>query len=249
VNQNWIHLQRVISTNSYLNELLKAGKGVEGTVVMADYQEHGRGQGGNGWVSEPGSNLLMSLLLFPAFLSASAQFSLSIAASLAVCDTLLANGLDPLIKWPNDIVTSRGKISGILIENGIMGGQLSHSIIGIGLNVHQVRFPAFPLKATSMAAEGAGYQHLDHLAHMLAGKVMERYRQLKEEGDARLRPAYLELLFMKDKSCTFDTGGSEMEGVIRGISTFGELLVETAGTVRPYGMHAIRLKLPGSPGR
>ena len=122
-------------------------------MVSVDYQYAGKGQGDHQWHSRPGENLLMSLLLFPAFLSASDQFYLSRVASLALIDTLKTLKLAPLIKWPNDILVNRRKLAGILIENGITGNKLSHSIIGIGMNLNQTEFPDFPLKATSVALE------------------------------------------------------------------------------------------------
>lgn len=247
VDLNWNHLKTVASTNSYLYAMLKAGTASEGAIVVSDYQERGRGQAGNGWESEPGRNLLMSVLLHPAFLSASRQFSLSIATSLAVLDTLQACGVSAWIKWPNDILTSKGKIAGILIENGITGVHLSHSIIGIGLNVNQVRFPDFPLPATSMALEGAVEHDPWKLAGTLAGNLRNRYLQLKEGGTVLQRDAYLERLYRKDVPSLFETPEGDWQGIIRGISEYGELVVEREGSLKAFGMHALRLKVTVPP--
>jgi BirA family biotin operon repressor/biotin-[acetyl-CoA-carboxylase] ligase len=88
-----IKLDSTLSTNSYLLELLKQGNARKEIIVLADYQESGRGQGTHSWHSERGKNLLMSLLLFPAFLSASKQFHLSRMASQAICDILVLEDL------------------------------------------------------------------------------------------------------------------------------------------------------------
>ncbi len=114
----------------------------------------------------------MSLLLFPAFLSASRQFQLSRVTSLAICDTLQLENVNPVIKWPNDILTLRGKIAGILIEHGITGGNISHTIVGIGLNLNQSEFPAFPMNATSLFLETGIKSQLDALAEVLVEKIM-----------------------------------------------------------------------------
>jgi len=113
MKNRWIKHDSVTSTNTLLFDLLKQQQAEEGTIVIADYQHGGRGLGDHSWISNRGENLLMSLLLFPAFLSASAQFHLSRVASLALCDTLETLGVDPVIKWPNDILTRKGKIAGI----------------------------------------------------------------------------------------------------------------------------------------
>ena len=236
---NWIHLDTVSSTNSCLQEMLKRSKPPEWTVVVADYQELGRGQGAHVWLSERNQNLLMSVLLYPEFLSVSLQFQLSIMTSLAVCDTLQDLEISPVIKWPNDILTEKGKIAGILIEHGIMGGQLSHSILGIGLNVNQLRFPGFPLRATSLAMEKPGHFDIRGLSKLLTDKLMSRYLQLLDGGGEPLRDAYLNNLFSLNKTVRFKAEGKEFTGVIRGISEIGELLVESEGTIRGYGLHSL----------
>jgi len=208
-------------------------------VVVADFQEHGKGQGDNAWQSEKDKNLLMSVLLYPEFLSASMQFQLSVITSLAVCDTLKELGLVPFIKWPNDILTGNGKIAGILIENGIMEGLLSHSIIGIGLNVNQVTFPEYPLKATSLACDKPANYDLLKLAEELAGRIMTRYAKLKEGTGSLQMEEYLAHLFSLNKPARFVSGNRSFTGLIRGINQFGELLVEEDDHLMAYGMHAI----------
>ena len=83
-----IHLEKLDSTNNYLSAYLKAHPDTGPVLITADYQEDGRGQGGHTWESKPGKNLLMSVLLKPAFLSASEQFHLSRLVSLTICDVL-----------------------------------------------------------------------------------------------------------------------------------------------------------------
>jgi BirA family biotin operon repressor/biotin-[acetyl-CoA-carboxylase] ligase len=239
VNLKWIHLESVSSTNAYLHGLIREGTGREEMLVIADYQESGRGQGENTWISDKGENLLISVLLYPEFLSASRQFQLSIIASLAVCDSLLKLELHPSIKWPNDILTGGGKIAGILIENGILGQQISHSIIGIGINVNQVRFPGFPLRATSLANEKGERYNINLLAKMLEDKLKSRYQQLMVGNKEDLKEAYLNLLYALDEPVKCTTSGREFTGIIRGISEIGELLVEKEGKIGTYGMHTI----------
>jgi BirA family biotin operon repressor/biotin-[acetyl-CoA-carboxylase] ligase len=120
--------------------MVRSGEAEEGLLIFADFQSRGRGQGDHSWQSRPGENLLMSLLLRPAFLSASDQFLLSILASVGICDYLREKGVHATVKWPNDILTSRGKIAGILIEHLIKGELLDTTILGIGLNINQAQF-------------------------------------------------------------------------------------------------------------
>ena len=235
-----IHLTCVDSTNAFLLEGIKLGKFKDEVVLTADYQEKGRGQGDHQWESSPGENLLLSVLLFPAFLSASRQFHLSRVTSLAISDTLVFTGLKPLIKWPNDLLVNRRKIAGILIENGITGQYLSHSILGIGLNLNQDEFPEFQIPATSVALETGIPADRDRLADTLLGALETRYNQLRSGAVRVLEEDYLEQMYLLGEQAEFVSGGRRFKGTIRGVDRHGELLIEQEGTTRSYGFQQIQ---------
>jgi BirA family biotin operon repressor/biotin-[acetyl-CoA-carboxylase] ligase len=234
-----IHLSSVHSTNTYLAGELKKASLPQELAVIADYQEGGKGQGGNRWYSPPGKNLLMSILLFPAFLSASSQFHLSRVVSLALVDTLKGYGQSPVIKWPNDILAGGKKIAGILIENGIVGTGISHTIMGIGLNLNQQEFPEYPLPATSLLLETGKQREPLEVAERLLDAIMARYGQLESGSAALLEREYLEHLYSLDRPGEFLAEGERFRGIIRGVNHFGELLVEREGETRSYGFQDI----------
>jgi BirA family biotin operon repressor/biotin-[acetyl-CoA-carboxylase] ligase len=231
----WIRHDKLASTNLFLSEMLKHQKPGEGLVVIADYQESGKGQGANTWHSHTGENLLMSLLLFPAFLSASHQFHLSRVVSVAICEVLESLGAFPSIKWPNDILGTGGKMAGILIEHGISGGSISHTIAGIGLNLNQTEFPEFPLAASSLFLETGRKTVPVEVAELLVQKIMAGYQSLKKGEEAALVQEYLRRLFKLGERSRFQAGGLVFEGVISGISEYGELLVEKEGELMTFG--------------
>ncbi len=235
-----VSLVQLVSTNLYLSDLLKEDPETGPVLVLADYQDAGKGQGDHQWHSKPGENLLMSLLLFPAFLSASDQFQLSRVASLALIDTLKTLNLDPIIKWPNDILVERRKLAGILIENGISGKTLSFTIIGIGLNLNQTEFPSFPLEATSVAIEIGVSSDRTEVSELLLDSLLDRYRQLEGGNKSKLEDDYLENLFLLDQPAEFVSGGRRFTGRIRGLSETGELLVQHDGRTRNYGFQEIQ---------
>ena len=149
--RNLIKVKTIASTNNYALELLANNEPIEGTAIMAEYQQSGKGQRGSGWLSDEGANLLVSLIFYPRFLSPNNQFYLNIIASLAVMETV--NNFcraDVKVKWPNDVYANERKIAGILIENSIRGSQIFSSVIGIGLNINQTSFPQFDVEATSL---------------------------------------------------------------------------------------------------
>ena len=135
-----IHINETNSTNNYLQSLCSEQKVEELTVVVADFQTSGRGQRGNSWESDPGKNLLFSTVIFPEFLEARRQFLISQVISLAIKEELDTYTTDISIKWPNDIYWKEKKICGMLIENDLMGRNISQSIVGIGININQEEF-------------------------------------------------------------------------------------------------------------
>ena len=130
-----VHIDETDSTNNWLKE---HGEGK--MVVVAEDQTAGRGCGANKRESEGGKNLLFSMLVHPHDIPAVRQFHISMAISLAICESLEQYIGDLSIKWPNDIYWRNGKIAGILIENTLKGTVIKSSIIGVGLNVNQRDF-------------------------------------------------------------------------------------------------------------
>lgn len=126
-----VRLEKTTSTNDYIKKYIKKG---QDTLVLAKYQTEGRGTKGRSFSSDVGG-IYLTRLKFYENLSASDAFSIVIDVSMAVVKTLLAFGLKPKIKWPNDILVGDKKICGILTENKIDNGLISYSIVGVGLNV------------------------------------------------------------------------------------------------------------------
>jgi BirA family biotin operon repressor/biotin-[acetyl-CoA-carboxylase] ligase len=241
MGKRWIKLNNVSSTNSYISALLSQESSIEPIIVLADYQESGKGQGSHTWYSNPAENLLMSLLLFPAFLSASSQFCLSMVASLAITDTLDSLGIAAEIKWPNDILTKKGKIAGILIEHGISGKTISYSIIGIGLNLNQLDFPVFPVPATSVALETEELIIPGDLAEILVHNLEARYNALEHGESLSIEQNYLEKLYLINRPASFLVNDESFEGEIRGVNEFGELQVERGGQIMTFDHGDIKL--------
>lgn len=243
MRKRWIKHDSLTSTNTYISDLLKHRDLEEGTVVIADYQDVGRGQGDHSWMSKPGENLLMSMLLFPAFLSAKWQFHLSRVVSLALCDVLEGLGVEAVIKWPNDILSSKGKIAGILIEHGISAGNITHTIAGIGLNLNQTEFPDFQLPASSFRLETGKGANVEEVGELVEDRLMSRYHALKEGSAERLEKEYLERLYLAGVPTVFSSAEGPFEGIIKGVNEFGELIVEHQGEIRNFGHGTISMAL------
>ena len=149
IGQTIIELDSVDSTNNYLSKLANETIVENGSVILAHFQTNGKGQRGNNWESEAGSNLTFSVFLDMTFLKLSQNFLLSMMVCNSVHELISNYTTDCKIKWPNDILLNRNKMCGILIENSVQRNYLSNSIIGIGLNVKQQKFEK-NIQATSL---------------------------------------------------------------------------------------------------
>jgi BirA family biotin operon repressor/biotin-[acetyl-CoA-carboxylase] ligase len=106
----------------------------DGALVLAGEQTAGRGRMGRSWVSPPGVNIYLTIILRPP-LEQLRQLSViaPLAVSLAVEET---TGLFPRLKWPNDVIIDGKKLSGILIESEIVENKVLFALVGVGINVN-----------------------------------------------------------------------------------------------------------------
>lgn len=243
VGQNYITVKEVDSTNNFLKELLSNSKPlIEGTVIMAENQYAGRGQQQNGWHSEAGKNLTFSIYLKPNFLAVSDQFDLTRAISLGVYDTLEPMlGEQLKIKWPNDIYFADYKIAGMLLENMIQGGQIKHSVIGIGLNVNQENFPDSLPYARSLKQILQQDYDLKTLLTEICRNIEAWYLQLKGGNISFVRSSYLNRLYWLNELKKFSADNAIFEGVINDIRYNGLLVLkDNNGREREFSLKEIK---------
>jgi len=235
--KNIIILNDIDSTNNYANRLIVSKQAVEGTVVLAYNQKEGRGQHGSSWESEPGKNILMSIVLFPEFLAVENQFLISKIVSLALAD-FLKNEIDidnVSIKWPNDLYVGDKKIAGILIENSVQGRTIYSSVLGIGLNVNQEQFFSNAPNPVSLKKITGKNYDIEILAAKITDLIFEYYHKLKQGETDLINSRYFDKLFRKNIRCKFRKKGLEFEAIITGIGEFGQLQLKNKdGIVSEY---------------
>jgi BirA family biotin operon repressor/biotin-[acetyl-CoA-carboxylase] ligase len=130
---------------------LLRGDDPEGAVAAADEQTEGRGRLGRNWQAPSGTSILISVLLRPT-VEPPRLPELSLVAGGAVAEAIAdVTGIDPAIKFPNDVLVAGKKVAGILAESS--EGRV---VLGIGVNVNQ-RAEELPRDAqtepTSLAIE------------------------------------------------------------------------------------------------
>jgi BirA family transcriptional regulator, biotin operon repressor / biotin---[acetyl-CoA-carboxylase] ligase len=147
--------QETTSTNDVIEKLARDGVR-EGVVVFAESQTRGRGRLARRWVSPPKLGLWFSILLRPDLRPQEAT-RLTVASATALRRAIQSQtGLQPEIKWPNDILIRGRKVAGILTELSAELDQVNHLVLGIGVNVNlnPADLPAELRKlATSLKAE------------------------------------------------------------------------------------------------
>jgi len=159
-------------------------------------------------------------------LPASDQFLLSIYVSMAICHVLKRYNVPNLsVKWPNDILSAKQKICGILIENILVGSYIDTSIIGIGLNVNQTNFEKLP-RATSLKLILGKFVDLDDLLNTLIEELKNTFLKLDPFSRNAMYKSYSNTLFRKDKPSTFrDKNQNLFMGFIRKVDHSGKLIV------------------------
>lgn len=224
---HFIKLDAITSTNDYLKERLGLCDCPDITFVTAEHQTAGRGQRGNTWHSESYKNLTFSILIKNIPTNWITTFTLSMAVSLMVFDTLKHFLLPDLtVKWPNDILSGNKKISGILIENIFSNNQTCHAIIGVGINVNQTVFKDLP-HASSMKNISGKLFDKDEVLTVFT-KYFNQYKKwMYDAQDDKIKLKYEENLFRIHKPSTFeDYRRNNFTGIIRGVDNSGKLQIE-----------------------
>jgi BirA family biotin operon repressor/biotin-[acetyl-CoA-carboxylase] ligase len=213
----------VASTNDVAGVLAEQGA-AEGLLVMADHQTAGRGRMGRCWASPAGAGIYASVVLRPP---AQAIPLLTLTAGVAVAEGIRAStGLDPDLKWPNDVHIAGRKLAGILAE-----GAPSYVVLGIGINVLPAAYSASVVtRATSLEAElGRPADRGLVLAECLAA-LAYRYRVLVAEGGRTIVEAWRQRAAKTLKrQVEWDAGSGVTRGAVEDIDEHGALVVRAGG--------------------
>lgn len=225
IGKKVIYLPTCHSTNDIAAELVRSGSGMEGAIVITDEQTKGRGQRGATWVSEPGMNLTMSVIVTPAFLPIPDQFLISQTVALGIAAYLNEYSDQVKIKWPNDIYVDNKKICGTLIENSIQGTRLASSIVGIGLNINQTNFDRS--RTTSLALITRRQLRIKEEFSKLAHHLDAWYLKLKSGNHyEEIRQQYVNQLFGYNRLRHFRYKNEIISGTVTGITDYGKLCIQ-----------------------
>lgn len=229
-----IRLEETSSTNSYLREY-HPEEGEKMTVVVADYQNAGRGCGSNSWESERGKNLLLSILVHPTMVPIAHQFMLSMAGALAEKDTLDHYVEGIALKWPNDIYWQDKKICGTLIETSIGGGHIKDCVFGIGLNINQQQFVSDAPNPVSLCQILGHEVEKEQVLQSLLESFTTYYRMIENGRYDDITGLYHHALYRAHGFYPFRDAEGEFDGAIIEVEDNGRLIMrDRAGMIREY---------------
>ena len=167
-----------------------------GSVVVADYQNAGRGRLAHRWEAPPGTALLVSFVLAPNPL-------LSLAAGVAAAE---ACGPRVRLKWPNDLLLGSRKLGGILVEV-----TPTKAICGIGINLTWAPDGAARLDQPRNRVLRRLRPAIVKWCSAPPEEILARWRQLSETLGRRVR---------------VELPGRSFEGIAQDVGSHGELLVD-----------------------
>jgi BirA family transcriptional regulator, biotin operon repressor / biotin---[acetyl-CoA-carboxylase] ligase len=224
------HFESLASTNAQAFELAQDGA-QHGEVVIAESQTAGKGRRGRSWVSPPGKNLAMSVVLRPEIVPARAP-EVTLVAAVALADTLENAGAAPGIKWPNDVQLGTKKVAGILTELSADTERVHFLVLGIGVNLNS-EADDFPDDVRALATSVLEVKQQKVPRALFTSALLSRLEDWLEtwqtEGFGPVREAWKRRSTLLGQDVLVRSEVKELRGVAEDIDESGALLVRVDG--------------------
>jgi len=212
------------STNSQAFGLANSRQISENEIILARFQNQGRGRKDRAWIS-PSGNLYFSLVLRPK-ISAAEIFQISFIAIAALRNSITKIAKNSVLaKWPNDLLIDEKKVAGLLLESKISGENCEFVVLGIGLNIesnpNNVIFPAGNLKdfEITISIELALQNFLDEFEKL--------YQNWRDFGFKGIRKLWLENAYKLGEKITVKLDEEKIEGIFEDLDEEGNLVLKT----------------------
>ena len=197
------------------------------SVHISDQQVGGKGRNGKKWISPKGRNIYISIGW-----KSSLTFSMLEGLSLAVGTVLVTTlnrytGNQIKIKWPNDILFQRRKISGVLIENLNLNGRVG-VVIGIGINVHMTEEEGMEIDQSWISLDEATTEINNRnkiIAHLLTD-LTQLFENFPKKGFEYFKADFEKVDLLKGKECNVISQDGHRVVEALGVNDNGELLIK-----------------------
>ncbi|MGM0689012.1 MAG: biotin--[acetyl-CoA-carboxylase] ligase [Bacillota bacterium] len=228
-SNNIYYYKSVDSTNLVARKLAGEGASAFSTVV-AEEQKKGRGRLGRYWFSPPGKGLWFSMLLRPDVPGHFDASPATLVAAAVLADFFRTHyELPVLVKWPNDLLIGKKKMGGILTDIKTEPGIIHYLIVGIGLNINQLKtdFPAeIQQKSTSLLIETGRLFYRTDLFLSIRSKLEKAYHLFFAEGFSPFSGIWEKNNATLGQTVTVSWPGGSMRGKAVGLAGNGALLLQ-----------------------
>jgi BirA family biotin operon repressor/biotin-[acetyl-CoA-carboxylase] ligase len=233
IGRNIAYFKTLSSTNLYARKLVDDGVD-EGTIVVADVQHHGRGRKGRLWFSLA-EGLWFSIILSPN-IPPQQSMILTMVASISVAQAIReVTGLDPVIKWPNDVLINGKKVCGVLTEIDAEMDRIKYSIVGIGVNVNNKLSEGLYGKATTLMQELGFSVSKVELLRCILKHFDENYMILSKGNHGFIRDNWVSMSNIVGKKVLVKEDKNTIQGFVSEVDIDGCLILQTdSGIQRVY---------------
>lgn len=224
--KNVIELEVVASTNSYAKANIETLS--DKTVILAHRQTAGRGRLNRSWIDLGHDNLFMTLVLKPSETFNEIYPNLTQYLSVCLAKVLETYGVEPKIKWPNDVIVNGGKIAGILSETVMQGNVFKGIALGTGVNLNASKQAAEAVEgrvATALNLEINKPVEKQEFLNKLLDVFFENYEKFLEEGFTFIKNDYIKRNCFLNKKLKVQVFNRTEEGTAKEINDKGELVL------------------------
>ena len=223
-----IVLEETNSTNSYSKSNINNIE--DRTAVIAKRQTSGRGRLNRSWIDLGEGNLFMTLVLKPSDKYSPIYSNLTQYLSVSLCKVLEFYGLQPQIKWPNDVLINNKKIAGILAETVMLGNSMKGLLLGIGVNLNADEISIKNItdkKATSMNLKLNKEINIEEFTDKLLETFFKDYDKFLQTGFEQIKKNYICRSCFLNKQIKVQGFNKITEGTAQEINDNGELVILT----------------------
>ena len=223
---NKIFIEEVESTNLYAKSHLDDF--ADGTVLHALVQTSGRGRMQRKWVDLGKGNVFMSIILKPSEKFDEKYSNLTQYLSVVLCKVLEKYGLNPQIKWPNDVLVRGKKIAGILAETVISENKLKGLILGLGVNLTASEEQVQSIQeriVTALNLEIGKTVDREEFIDEICDEFFANYDEFLKKGFPMIKEDYTNRACFLGKDVCVKVFNEEKQGVAKAITPNGELVL------------------------
>lgn len=195
-------------------------------MIQADWQTNGYGRFKRPWISLNSSNIYLSIVLKPNTYSSSLS-NLTQYISLIICRLLEKYSIQPVLKWPNDVLVSGAKIAGLLGETSFRGSQLRGYVLGAGINLnlsHQ-DLNSINQKATSLNQLINKQVERDTFLNLLLEAFFADYESVLQNGFKKIQDEYESRCPFIEKKIKVNLSNESFDGIAKGFTEDGCLIL------------------------